>query len=77
MQSMRKKGPSLELWIVLAVLSAAFIAELYRVKGFLLLDLLAPLLLAVWLLKKWLKKEPGDRRGRWSISGDRGPSQCE
>lgn len=58
MQSMRKKGPSLELWIVLAVLSAAFIAELYRVKGFLLLDLLAPLLLAVWLLKKWLKKEP-------------------
>lgn len=51
------KWPSWSLVTVVLVLFSALIAELYRFQGFLLLDLLTPILIFIWLLIKLYKKE--------------------
>jgi hypothetical protein len=52
MHSMKLPKLSFNLLGIALILSASLLAELYRIKGFLLLDLLAPLVLVIWIFEK-------------------------
>ncbi len=57
MHSMKVPRIPFSTALVGLVLLAALVAELYRVRGFLILDLLTPALVGLWLLKKIARKE--------------------